>query len=527
MRRREFLGLAGGSAALALPRVAVARTQKPIRFVPLTGLTLLDPAVNPPPNTRSHGYLVFDTLYGLDEGFNVQPQMLEGHAVEEDGTVWVLRMREGLRFHDGTPVLARDAVASIRRWAVRDGFGQALLAATAELAAPDDRTIRFRLLRPFPHLPEALAGTTAMTPVVMPERLAEADPFRPVADMVGSGPYRFIAAEYVPGERAAYQRFDGYVPRSGGAQSYTAGPKVAIVERVEWLTLDDAATAASALLRGEVDWLQALNADQIPVLARDAAVRVEVTEPAGVMGIMRFNHLHPPFDNPGIRRALLGAIDQAEAMNAVAGTDRAYWRDGVGLFHHGTPLTNDAGIEVLTRPRDLDKVRRDLADAGYRGETVVALGTGGTGQIPILTQVGGEALRRAGMTVDIQVSDLTTMLRRVTRTEPPGKGGWNVHFIAMDGAFNTKPAGNQFIRGDGRSGAPGWPRSPQLEALRQAWLDAVDLEEQKRIAVAMQLRFWEDVPYIPMGQWLRPTAYRRRLAGVPKGFAAFHGVHWS
>ena len=525
MQRREFLRLTG-AAALSLPRVAVAHAQKPIRFVPITGLTLLDPAISAPPSARSHGYLVFDTLYGLDDGFNVQPQMLEGHTVEQDGTVWLLRLREGLRFHDGTPVLARDAVASIRRWAVRDGFGQALMAATAEFAAPDDRTVRFRLIRPFPHLPEALAGTTAMTPVIMPERLALTDPFRPVTDMVGSGPYRFVAAEFVAGERAAYERFGGYVPRSGGVPSHTAGPKVARIERVEWLTLDDAATAASALLRGEVDWLQALSADQIPGLARDAAVKLDVIEFFGTMGVMRFNHLHPPFDNPGIRRALLGAIDQADAMNAVAGTDRAYWRDGVGLFPPGSPLANNAGIEVLTRPRDLDKVKRDLAEAGYRGETVVALGTGGPGQIPILTQVGSEILRRAGMTVDLQASDLTTMLRRVTRTDPPGKGGWNVHFGAIDGAFYTKPAGNQYIRGDGKSGAPGWPKSPQLEALRQAWLDVVDLDEQKRIAVAMQLQFWEDVPYIPMGQWIRPTAYRRNLAGVPKGFAAFYGVHW-
>ena len=253
----------------------------------------------------------------------------------------LFRLREGLRFHDGTPVLARDAVASIRRCAMREGFLQALMAATGELTAPDDRTIRFRLKRPFPHLPETLAGLATITPMIMPERLANSDPAKPISEMVGNGPYRFLAPDFVMGERSSYERFTGYLPRSGDKPSYTAGPKVAHLDRVEWVTVEDAATAASALLAGEVDWLQAVNADQVKPLSRHAAIRTEVTEPAGSIGIMRFNHLHPPSNNPAIRRALLGAMDQSDAMNALAGTDRTYWRDRVGLFHqaHRSPMT--------------------------------------------------------------------------------------------------------------------------------------------------------------------------------------------
>jgi peptide/nickel transport system substrate-binding protein len=425
-----------------------------------------------------------------------------------------------LRF---SPIVG-DAVASIRRCAVREGFSQALLAATGELTAPDDRTIRFRLLRPFRLLPEALAGLGTITPVIMPERLAAADPSRPVTEMIGSGPYRFIASEFVIGERSAYERFADYVPRPGGTLSYTSGSKVAHFDRVEWLTINDAATSASALLRGEVDWLQAVAPDQVSLLARRSEITLDVTEPAGSIGIMRFNHLYPPFDNPAVRRALLGAIDQAEAMQAVAGTDRRYWRDRVGLFPYGTPLATDVGIEVLTGPREYDKVKRELAQAGYRGERVVALGTSGSGYIPALTQVGSDALRRSGMNVDLQLSDFATMARRMVRTDPPDKGGWNVHFIIAEGGFNHNPATNVYLPGDGKSGAPGWPKSPRLEALRLAWLEASDPSEQMRIAEATQRQLWQDVPYIPMGQWLRVTAYRRDLVDVPRGFAAFYGV---
>ena len=345
MKRRAFIGSSAVTAALGTSRIVRAQPTRPLRFVPIVGLTLLDPTFAGIPHTRCHGYLVFDTLYGLDEQFTAHPQMVEGHIVEGDGTIWKLTLREGMTFHDGTPVLARDAVASIRRCALRDGFAQALLDATDEVTATDDRTIRFRLKRPFPHLPEALAGLATITPVIMPERLANADPSRPITEMIGSGPYRFMAADFVMGERSAYERFANYRPRASGTPSYTSGPKVAHIDRVEWLTIDDAATAASALRRGEVDWLQAVNTDQVALLARDEIVRTEVTEPSGSIGVMRFNHLHPPFNNPAIRRALLGAVDQADAMNALAGTDRKFWRDRAGLFHYGTPLANDAGID--------------------------------------------------------------------------------------------------------------------------------------------------------------------------------------
>ena len=256
MLRRDVLTRAVGTVALSAPRLAAAQRPQILKFVPVNALTVLDPTFAGLPHTRSHAYLVFDTLYGLDETFTARPQMLDGHLVEDAGTSWDLRLREGLRFHDGSSVLARDAVASIRRCAMREGFLQALMAATDELTAPDDRTIRFRLKRPFPHLPETLAGLATITPVIMPERLANSDPAKPISEMVGSGPYRFLAQDFVMGERSSYERFAAYLPRSGDKPSYTAGPKVAHLDRVEWVTIEDSATAASALLAGEVDWLQ-------------------------------------------------------------------------------------------------------------------------------------------------------------------------------------------------------------------------------------------------------------------------------
>jgi peptide/nickel transport system substrate-binding protein len=525
MRRRDVLKTAGASvAALAAPRIARAERLNKLVVVPTTDLSVLDPVVTGLRSTRNHAYLVFDTLYGIDTSWTAQPQMVEGHQVEEDGLIWTLTLRDGLRFHDKEPVLARDVVASIRRFAARISFANALMAATEELSGPDDHTVRFRLKRPFPHLPEALAGPGANVPAIMPERLAATSPFKPVAEIVGSGPYRFLPEEHISGARAAYERFTLYQPRTGGPLGFTSGPKIAHFDRVEWLTLDPF-SAMAALQNGEIDWWEAPLHDQAEALTRERNITV-ISQYATAMGILRFNHLHPPFNNVAVRRALLGAVDQAEAMTAVAGTDPAFWRDGIGLFAAGTPLANDAGVEVLRGPRDYAAVRRALARAGYNGEKIVVLAPTDAQGIRALSLAGTDQLRRAGMNVDLQEMDLGTVLRRRTNQAAPDKGGWNAVFGLLDRSVpNTNPYGNMWIRADGLAAFDGWPTSPLIEALRAAWLDAGSIDEQLRICTELQLQLWQDVPYIPMGEYWQSTAYRKDLLDVLPGcFAVFYGV---
>ena len=524
MLRRDLLkGGAASLAPIAAPRIGRAEKLNKLVFVPPADLSLLDPVVTSYRPTRNHAYLVFDTLYGIDTNWTAQPQMVEGHQVDEDGLTWTLTLRDGLRFHDKEPVLARDVVASIRRFAARIGFVDALMAATEELSAPDDRTVRFRLKRPFPHLPEALAGPGANVPAIMPERLAATSPFKPVTEIVGSGPYRFLPDEYVSGARAAYERFPLYQPRTSGSVGFTAGPKVAHFDRVEWLTLDPF-SAMAALRAGEVDWWEVQPRDLAEGLARERDITV-ISQYATALALLRFNHLHPPFDNAAVRRALLGAVDQAEAMIAIAGTDHAFWQDGIGLFPAGTPFANDAGIEVLRGPRDYPAVRQALARAGYNGEKIVVLAPT-DGGIRALSLVGVDRLRRAGMNVDLQEMEFGTLYRRRLNQGAPDKGGWNAFFFFFDrSAPNTNPYGNYWIRADGLAAFDGWPTSPRIEALRAAWLDASSLDEQRRICVELQLQLWQDVPYIPMGEYWQSTAYRKDLLDVLPGcFATFWGI---
>ena len=358
----------------------------------------------------------------------------------------------------------------------------------------------------------------------MPERLANTEPFRQVTEMVGSGPYRFLPAEFNAGARSAYERFAAYVPRPGGTLNYSAGPKVANFDRVEWQSVGEAATAVAALLQNEVDWLDFVAADQVPLVTGKADLTVEVRDVAGTIPILRFNHLYPPFDNPAIRRALLGAINQADVMIALAGTDRASWHDRIGLFSPDSPMANEAGIEALSSPRDYAKVKRDLAAAGYRGEPVTVLTVSGNSLFEAVSAVGTDQLRKAGMNVDLQTMDFGTLMRRRPNQEPRDKGGWNAFFGMTDCMFSANPAANTNLRGNGKSAGDGWPDSPALEVLREAWLDAPDLATQQKISEQMQFQLWRDVPYIPLGHFVRSTAHRRNIVDLPWGFAAFYGV---
>ena len=524
MHRRGFLTTtASAASALALPSIGAAQGRTTVVFVPQADLAILDPVFNTALVTRNHGFLVFDQLYGLDDGLMPQPQMVAGHVVEDDGRTWKMTLREGLVFHDGTPVLARDAVASIDRWSRNDPFGQNVRAVTDELSAPSDRVIQFRLKKPFPLLTAALAKPSSYCPV-MPERLARTPSNQQVTEMVGSGPFRFLANERVSGSRVAYERFTGYVPRPDGTPSFAAGPKLAYVDRVEWRTIPDAATASAALQRGEVDWWEQPTADLLPLLRRDRNLVVDPKEIGGSMSMIRFNHLQPPFDNPAIRRAFLPGVRQADYMTAVMGDDRSLWKDRCGFFLPGGPFSTDAGLEAMDGAPDYGKVRANLQAAGYKGERVVFVVPTDLPSLNAFSEIAADMFRRVGVNLDYQASDWGSVAPRLANKEGLDKGGWSVWCNNIPGIIAVTPATQSYIRGIGRAGTFGWPESARIEALREQFLDATTAEDQKRLTQDVQLQAFQDVPYIPLGAYTQPFAYRRALSGLLNSFPVFYNV---
>ena len=520
MKRRHFLATTAG--LLAAPALVRAQSATTLKFIPYADLALLDPTTSAFV-TRNHVMMVFDTLYGLDESGAVQPQMAQGHSVAADGLTWTITLREGLVFHDATPVRARDCVASIRRWGERDAFGQALLAATNEMAAPDDRTLVIRLKYRFDLLPQALAHPTNTIAAIMPERLAQTPATTQLKEIIGSGPFRYVAGERVPGARNVYAKFEDYRPRSGGAPSFTAGPRVAYFDRVEWITTPDPATQVSALQSGEVDWVEQPLMDLAGSLRRNPALTVKVAETRGLIGFLRFNQLFPPFDNPAIRRAVLKAVDQSEFMQAVVGENGTF--DATcGVFGTHSAMANDAGMDVLTGRHDPAAVKAELKAAGYAGEKVVYLSVTDVPRINAIAQVGADMLRRIGMNVDEVATDWGTVVQRSVSRQPLDKGGWSMFASFTGGIDAGDPGNNNLLRGNAGRAYNGWPDAPRLEALRDQWLAAPDLPARQALARQIQQQAWQDVPFLPLGSYNQPTAYKADLTHMLAGLILFTNV---
>ncbi len=519
------LGLALSAPALSRGVLAApAGGSRVLRFVPEGNLQNPDPIWATTTIARNFGFMVWDTLYGLDETLTPRPQMCAGHEVSADGLVWRFRLREGLRFHDGVPVRAADCIASIQRWSRRDGFGQVLARQLDALRATDDASFEIRLTRPFPKMLLALGKAASNVCFVMPERLARTDAFTQIAEYVGSGPYRFLRDEWSPGALAAFARFEGYVPRDE-PPSFIAGGKRAWFDRIEWVVIPDSATASAALIAGEVDWWQLPVPDLYPLLRASPLVRLETLDRIGQTSILRFNMLQPPFDNLRLRRALLPAVSQADFMAAARGDDASLYRTDAGVFPPGSPLATDAGIAVLTGPRDLALARRQVAASGYHGETAVLLSPTDYPTLEALCQVARDLFTKLGITVDYAASDWGTVVQRRASKLPVAQGGWSAFCTNWEGLNLNDPGGHFPILGNGEKAWVGWPTSPRLEALRAAWFDAEDLAEQRRIAAEIQLTVWDEVPYLPLGHWFQPVAVRTDIADlVASPFPIFWGV---
>lgn len=524
MKRRTFLATAAATTlarpALARPALAQAPASRVLRFIPEGNLNNPDPVWTTTTIARNHGLMIWDMLYALDAAFTPQPQMVAGHEVSDDGLTWRLTLRDGLVFHDGEPVRALDCVASVQRWAKRRPLGQKLLELTAEMRALDDKRFEIRLTTPYGLMLETFADWC----FVMPERIARTDPFQQIQEYVGSGPFRFVRDEWISGSQAVYARFDQYQPRPE-PPSFAAGGKAVHFDRVEWKVIPDPATAAAALQSGEVDWWQIAAFDLLPMLRGAEGVHVTVNDKVGVLGVLGVNHLYPPFDNPKLLRALLGAVTQAEFMEAAVGAETALSHVPAGVFTPGMPMANDAGMAVLTGPRDLARSKQAVAESGYKGETVLLMVPSDYPVQQAFGQVVADLLKKLGMTVEYASMDWGTLVGRRASKAPVDQGGWSMFPTTWEGLSVADPANNPPLRGNGKDGWFGWPTIPRLEALRDQWIAAGDFAARKAIAEEDQRVAFEEVPFIPLGQIFYPTAYRTTLLDVvPASVPVFWGA---
>jgi peptide/nickel transport system substrate-binding protein len=350
---------------------------------------------------------------------------------------------------------------------------------------------------------------------VMPARIAATDPFKQISEYVGSGPMRFVRSDWVPGARSAFEKFDGYEPRTEEA-SWMAGGKRIVADRIEWITMPDAATVAAALQNREVDWWEIPVPDLIPMLRKSRNVMVDIQDRYGNIGVLAMNHLFPPFNDPRARQAILIALNQEEYMRAFVGDDANMWKPLPGYFTPGTPYYTEQGGEILKGPRQLDAARRLLAESGYNGEPIVCMAAQDIPNHKAWGDVTADYLKRLGINVDFAAVDWGTVVARRGQKNPPAKGGWHMYHTSVygvDWVFPTSP----FIQGAGTAVVDGWAKSPPVEAEIAAWFAADAFDDEKAAAGRLNEAALKDVMCAPLGWYLRYYAWNKDLAGVTQG----------
>src|ERR1700761_3554578 len=472
---------------------------------------------------RDFGYMIYDTLLAEDSNFKIQPQMAE-YKISDDKLTYTFTLRDGLKWHDGTPVTAEDCVASLQRWGKADAMGQQLMNFTASIEAADPKTIVLKLKEPYSLVLESIGKPSSLVPFMMPKRLAETPPGKPIPELIGSGPFKFVKAEFQPGVKAVFEKNKDYVPRKEPA-SWTAGGKVVKVDRVEWITMADAQTAVNALQSGDIDFMEVPPFDILPVLATDPDIKIETLNSYGFLTGGRMNFLYPPFDNVKIRRAALLAMNQKDVLDALIGNPEYYKVCGA-VFVCGTPLATDVGSESVVNGNGMAEAKKLLAESGYDGTPIVIMAPGDV--VPLKAQpiVAAQLLREAGFKVDLQATDWQSVVSRRASQKPPKEGGWNMFFTNFNSSDASNPIASTTINGRGKNaGGVGGSDDAKIEQLKDAFARSSSPEEQKKIAAEIQQEVYDQVIVIPLGQFLIPSAWRKSITGVLGGPAT--PVFWN
>ena len=509
MRMRwKILAALGAFAA----SVSGAPAEVAIRAVMHSDLKIVDPIWTTAYITRNHGYMVYDTLFAMDEKGEIRPQMVEKYDASADKLTYSFTLRDGLLWHDGAPVTAEDCIASIKRWAAKDTLGQKVMSFVDTITAQGAKSFTIKLKEPTGLLIFALGKPSSNVPFMMPKRVAETDPNTQISDFTGSGPFVFKRDEWKPGDKAVYVKFDKYKPRAEPA-SGLAGGKVAKVDRVEWLAMSDQQQIINALLAGEIDYVEAPSHDLLPLLKKDPNIRLVDFNPLGNQYTFRPNHTQKPFDNPKVRQALWYAFNQKDFLQAVIG-DPDYYKTCKAMFVCGSPMASDKGMEDALES-NFKKAQELLKEAGYDGTPVVLMHSTDLGVLTNLAPVAKSLMERAGFKVDMQSMDWQTLVARRAKKDPPNAGGWNAFLTSWVSADILNPVMVGFLNAGCDKALFGWPCDPQIEKLRDDFARALDPAQQKQIAEAVQVREREVVTHLWLGQWYQPIAARKTIGGIP------------
>jgi peptide/nickel transport system substrate-binding protein len=505
------LPLALGLGLAAQPAAA----QKTLTVVPHADLRILDPLQAAATITTIHASNIYDQLFAWDVNLLPKPQMVGDFNVSADKLTYTMTLRPGLKFHDGSPVTTKDVIASVNRWMKRDGVGKKLAEVMASFTATDDKTFVIKLKQPYAWVEYSLGNHAGNYPAIMREKEAMIDPMTAVgADaQIGSGPYKFAKDEWKPGSEIVYLKNADYVPRPE-APDAMAGGKQAKVDRLVLKIIPDSLTSANALISGEVDFVDSVNGDVVPLLEKNKDVVVQKLAPVGGFGAIRPNALHPPFNNPKARQALALVVEQEDYMQASFG-EKKWWKNCFSLLVCGSVYGSEAGMETFKKA-DPARAKKLFEEAGYKGEKIIITSTKEIQNIGTQAEVLAGGLRKIGVNAEVEWADWgTTLTRFLTNKNPPGQPGhWNIFTTTNSWSTWHHPLTNVGIILTPDGSWAGWPADAEGEKLRGEFIQATDQTARMAILEKLHRRLAEVMPYVVTGQFDVPYAWRKTVTGV-------------
>jgi peptide/nickel transport system substrate-binding protein len=300
------------------------------------------------------------------------------------------------------------------------------------------------------------------------------------------------------------------VPRSE-TPSGTAGAKIVNVDRIEWINIPDQQAAIFALENGEVDFVENTPVDLIPELKKKG-IQMQVTNTLGHQGMLRMNHLYPPFNDARARRALLYLVNQPSYLKAMWG-DADIWKRCYAFFVCGSPLGSEAGSEP-DFGKAKTKAKNLLSEAGYRGEPIVLLQPTDIAFLSNATLLLAQDLKSIGVAVEVLPMDYSPMVQRRTNKNPPTENGWHILFTWWNGVSSSDPVGNVPLSASCDKAWPGWPCDTAHQALVDEFGRTADAAKRHEPAVKIQESAMRIVPYVPLGVWYQPVSLTSRLKGL-------------
>ncbi len=490
----QAAGVAAGSPALAAQ-------------APRTGGILRVAIPGDPPSLDLHhttAYLaeiiawhVFEPLFTYDARYEIVPMLADSYSVSGDGTSYTIRLRSGVRFHDGQEMTAEDVAASLRRWLeLSQVGGRYIRPILRSLSATDRYTVRIELTEPSGVLLPALAQPVQMA-AIYPARIAQQAGGSPISEFVGTGPFRFV--EWQPNRYIRLARFDAYRPRPEPPSGY-GGARAAYVDELRFIPVPDVGTRVAGVRTGTYHVATDITTDLYDSLRADPSLQMLVMKPYG-WAVAVFNNRKGVMSNPKMRQAFLAALDMDEILAGTFGNP-VFYRADPGLLFRETPWWTDAGASRYNQ-KDPARARRLLQEAGYRGEVVrwVTSQQYDWAYRPAL--IASEQLKRAGFNVVLEVVDWATVFQR--RSNPDLFDVFSTSFIFSPGV--SPPTQPVLLNAN----YPGWWENPEKERLVAQLVREVEPKARYALWARIQELFWEDVPAVKFGDFFNFSVARRSV----------------